>query len=274
MSNWEGDDDEYCTTAADFQDARRVCDALDIPLHRVSFAGRVSRPGICPFLARVRRRAHAKSGRAVQSGNQIRRVPRLHAPPRRIEHRHRALRATAPLRPGTLLMKAADASKDQSYFLHGVEPSALRQDPVPVGRAAQGRGPPARPRGGPGGVRQAGQHRHLLHRRAPIPGVLEPLHQHRGRARSKMPRATSSASIAGLRSTPSANARASAWAAEPGRPRRPGTSPIKDLPRNALIVVQEHDHPLLMSRALRGRGDAVAERAAGARRRRAVSIAR
>src|SRR5271166_5767372 len=37
MSNWE-DDDSYCTTAADFQDARRVCDKLAIPLHRVSFA--------------------------------------------------------------------------------------------------------------------------------------------------------------------------------------------------------------------------------------------
>src|SRR5579864_7824557 len=37
MSNWE-DDDGYCTTAADFQDARRVCDILGIALHRVSFA--------------------------------------------------------------------------------------------------------------------------------------------------------------------------------------------------------------------------------------------
>ena len=38
MSNWE-DDDGYCTTAADFQDARRVSDILGVPLHRVSFAG-------------------------------------------------------------------------------------------------------------------------------------------------------------------------------------------------------------------------------------------
>jgi len=38
MANWEDDDDAYCTAAADFQDARRTCDTLDIPLHRVSFA--------------------------------------------------------------------------------------------------------------------------------------------------------------------------------------------------------------------------------------------
>src|SRR5580700_6046855 len=37
MSNWE-DDDAYCTVAEDYQDARRVCELLDIPLHRVSFA--------------------------------------------------------------------------------------------------------------------------------------------------------------------------------------------------------------------------------------------
>ncbi len=38
MSNWEDEDDAYCTTAGDFQDARLVCDTLNIPLHRVSFA--------------------------------------------------------------------------------------------------------------------------------------------------------------------------------------------------------------------------------------------
>src|ERR1700733_12371287 len=38
MSNWEDDDDAYCPTAADFQDARRVCETLGIVLHRASFA--------------------------------------------------------------------------------------------------------------------------------------------------------------------------------------------------------------------------------------------
>src|SRR5260370_19915508 len=37
MSNWD-DGDAYCTAATDFQDARRVCQVLDLPLHRVSFA--------------------------------------------------------------------------------------------------------------------------------------------------------------------------------------------------------------------------------------------
>ena len=37
MSNWE-DDDDYCTGAQDFQDARATAGELGIPLHRVSFA--------------------------------------------------------------------------------------------------------------------------------------------------------------------------------------------------------------------------------------------
>src|SRR3984893_627338 len=38
MSNWEEDDDAYCTAAQDFQDARAVARELGIPLHRVRFA--------------------------------------------------------------------------------------------------------------------------------------------------------------------------------------------------------------------------------------------
>ena len=37
MSNWEEDDDAYCTAAQDFQDARAVARELGIPLHRASF---------------------------------------------------------------------------------------------------------------------------------------------------------------------------------------------------------------------------------------------
>src|SRR4029078_6520526 len=37
MSNWD-DDDDYCTGAQDFQDARATALALGIPRHRVSFA--------------------------------------------------------------------------------------------------------------------------------------------------------------------------------------------------------------------------------------------
>ena len=37
MTNWE-DDDAYCTAAEDLQDARKVCERLNIPFHSVNFA--------------------------------------------------------------------------------------------------------------------------------------------------------------------------------------------------------------------------------------------
>ena len=37
MTNWE-DDDGYCTASADLQDARRVADELQLPLHTVNFS--------------------------------------------------------------------------------------------------------------------------------------------------------------------------------------------------------------------------------------------
>ena len=37
MTNWE-DDDGYCTAAQDLQDARQVCEQLDIRWHHVYFA--------------------------------------------------------------------------------------------------------------------------------------------------------------------------------------------------------------------------------------------
>jgi hypothetical protein len=37
MSNWD-EDDAYCTSAADLQDARAVCNELGIVLHTVNFA--------------------------------------------------------------------------------------------------------------------------------------------------------------------------------------------------------------------------------------------
>ena len=39
MKNWEEDDtDTYCSASADVEDAKAVCDTLQIPLHTVNFA--------------------------------------------------------------------------------------------------------------------------------------------------------------------------------------------------------------------------------------------
>ena len=54
MSNWDEDEDGYCTAAQDYQDARQVCEQLGIPLHKVSFAGEYRERVFAYFLSEYR----------------------------------------------------------------------------------------------------------------------------------------------------------------------------------------------------------------------------
>ena len=73
MTNWD-DDDGYCTAAQDLQDAREVCQQLDIPLHHVNFSRDYRDRVFSYFLDEYRAGRTPESGRAVQPGNQVRRV--------------------------------------------------------------------------------------------------------------------------------------------------------------------------------------------------------
>jgi len=133
MSNWEDDDDAYCTTARDFQDARRVCETLGIVLHRVSFAAqyreRVFQLFLREYAAGRTPNPDVLCNREIKFGVCLDYMHRLGAS--RIATGHYAqLRQT---QTGTQLLKAADTAKDQSYFLHGVAPSALGRTLFPLG---------------------------------------------------------------------------------------------------------------------------------------------
>ncbi len=93
MSNWEEDDDGYCTAAADFQDARTVAAELGIPLHRVSFASEYRDRVFAHFLAEYRAGRTPNPDVLVQSRDQVRRLLRVRQAPRRRPLRHRPLRA-------------------------------------------------------------------------------------------------------------------------------------------------------------------------------------
>lgn len=54
MSNWDEDEDGYCTAAEDYQDARSVCERLGVPLHKVSFAGEYRERVFAYFLEEYR----------------------------------------------------------------------------------------------------------------------------------------------------------------------------------------------------------------------------
>ena len=132
MSNWE-DDDGYCTAAADLQDARRVCEQLDIPLHHVNFAkqyrDRVFKYFLDEYRAGRTPNPDVLCNREIKFGAFRDYAKRLGGELLATGHY-----ARTDIPDGQVqLMKAADKTKDQSYFLHAVSASALAETLFPLG---------------------------------------------------------------------------------------------------------------------------------------------
>jgi tRNA-specific 2-thiouridylase len=256
MSNWEDDEDAYCTTASDWQDARRVCDTLKIPLHRASFAGEYRERVFAHFL---REYAAGRTpnpdvlcNREIKFGVCLDYMHRLGAAKIATGHYARVTGANVPgagLVAGggaVRLLKAADRAKDQSYFLHSIAPAALADTLFPLGglhkqevRArAHAAGLSVSDKPDSTGICFIGERpfqeflsRHLKTRAGPIEDASgRTLGEHRGLALYTL----------GQRSGLGVGGRAGAAEA-------PWYVAVKDTARNALIVVQDHDHPLLMS---------------------------
>jgi len=134
MKNWEDDDDdEYCSTRQDWIDAVSVADVLGIDIEAVNFAaeykdrvfaeflreyqaGRTPNPDV---LCNAEIKFKAFLDHALQLGAE------------RIATGHYArVRAAGD---GFQLLKAADASKDQSYFLHRLNQAQLSKTLFPLG---------------------------------------------------------------------------------------------------------------------------------------------
>jgi len=134
MKNWEESFDAgYCAAAEDLDDARAVCETLEIPLHQVNFTteyqdrvfryfldeygrGRTPNPDI---LCNTEIKFRAFLDHARRLGADI------------IATGHNARREE---RGGCQhLLKGRDSSKDQSYFLHGLDQVQLASALFPVG---------------------------------------------------------------------------------------------------------------------------------------------
>src|SRR5450755_1868060 len=110
MKNWEDDDtDEYCTSRRDLVDAASVADVVGIELEAVNFAAEYRERVFAQFL---REYAQSLGADAIATGH--------YARLRSIDGR-------------TELLKAADATKDQSYFLHQLTQRQLVAARLPVG---------------------------------------------------------------------------------------------------------------------------------------------
>jgi tRNA-specific 2-thiouridylase len=248
MSNWEDDDDAYCTTATDFQDARRVCEALGIALHRVSFAAqyreRVFKLFLREYAAGRTPNPDVLCNREIKFGVCLDYMHRLGASWIATGHYARLQHTAA----GPQLLKARDTAKDQSYFLHGITAPALSKTVFPIGelrktevrRLAHAAGLPVYDKPDSTGICFIGERpfqeflsRYLRTETGPIENDRgRVLGEHRGLALYTL----------GQRSGLGIGGRAGSAAA-------PWYVAGKDTERNALIVVQDQDHPLLLSDA-------------------------
>ncbi len=134
MDNWEdGEDETYCTAAEDFQDARQVCETLGVPLHKVNFAAeyreRVFKHFLEGYAAGYTPNPDVLCNSEIKFKAFLEHALRLGA--QHIATGHYA--RLAPVADGVKLLKAKDAGKDQSYFLHTVPQAALQRAMFPLG---------------------------------------------------------------------------------------------------------------------------------------------
>ena len=188
MKNWEDDDDsEYCSSNEDFVDAAAVADVIGIEIEHVNFAAEYKDRVFAEFLREYQ--AGRTPNPDVLCNAEIKfkafldHAMRLGA--EKIATGHYARVRRSAQRRSFELLKGLDDTKDQSYFLHRLNQAQLAQDAVPGGRAAQDRGAAHRRGDRPAQREEEGLDRHLLHRRAAVPRVPQPLHLEGTRARSR-----------------------------------------------------------------------------------------
>ncbi len=250
MSNWDEEDDSYCTAAQDFQDARAVARELAIPLHRVSFAAQY-RDRVFEYFLNEQRAGRTPNpdvlcNREIKFGVALTYVRRLGGSHFATGHYARLVK-----RPDgtTELHKARDAAKDQSYFLHAVAPEHLAESLMPLGELEKGTvrerarraGLPVFDKPDSTGICFIGERpfREFLGKFLDkTPGPIESpdgeiLGTHQGLAFYTLGQ-RGGLQIGGRR----------------GRSEEPWYVAAKDARRNVLVVVQGHDHPLLASEAL------------------------
>lgn len=134
MKNWEQDDrDGYCAAAQDLADAQTVCDQLGIKLHSVNFASEYWDRVFSHFLSEYEQARTPNPdilcNKEIKFKAFLEHALQLGADFIATGHYAKIQRHDDT----ATLHKAKDRDKDQSYFLHAIDPNALRKTLFPVG---------------------------------------------------------------------------------------------------------------------------------------------
>ena len=273
MKNWEDDDDsEFCSSRQDFLDAASVADVIGIEIEHVNFAaeykdrvfaeflreyqaGRTPNPDVlCNAEIKFKAfldHAFALGAEKIATGHyaRVRECPHVASPLAPEE-------ARAASGSSFQLLKGLDPLKDQSYFLHRLNQAQLSKTLFPVGElpktevrriAAEIKLPNAKKKDSTGicfiGERPFRDflNRYLSH----APG---PILDERGRRLGE--HVGLSFYTLGQRQGLGIGGVKDKKAPRGGGEHLPWFVARKDLERNALIVVQGHEHPWLQYRSL------------------------
>jgi len=251
MKNWEEDDTaEYCSAAADLQDAREVADRLGIPLHTVNFSSEYWERVFAYFLEEYR--AGRTPNPDVLCNREIKfraflefALERLDADSIATGHYAALSREGGRFR----LMRSADEDKDQTYFLYLLDQTQLSRALFPLARLRKPQVRELAARTGfsnhlkkdSTGICFIGERkfRDFLQRYLPAqPGdIVDPGGRVIGRHEGLMYYTLGQRQGLGIGGMQDADA--SPWYVAG-----------KDLDRNRLVAVQGHNHPLLMRQQL------------------------
>lgn len=250
MKNWEEDDDaDYCSAAEDLHDAQSVCDTLGIKLHTVNFSSEYWDNVFQHFLAEY------EAGRTPNPDVMCNREIKFKAfldfaqglGAERIATGHYA--RTRESNGHIDLLRSRDTNKDQTYFLHTLDQQQLTHACFPLGditkdnvrNLAREASLTTHKKKDSTGICFIGERRFrdFLQRFLPArPGDIvsrdgDKLGEHDGLMYYTLGQRQ------GLRLGGVAGCEEQAWYVA-----------AKELESNRLIVVQGHDHPLMLSRGL------------------------
>ena len=120
MQNWQTEPGEACTSEVDFEDASKVCDSLDIPLHKANFSDEYWDRVFKEFLSEHEKgrtpNPDVLCNREIKFKSFLDYAFKIGADHIATGHYAKTLQKDGK----TFLMRAKDLNKDQTYFLHEV----------------------------------------------------------------------------------------------------------------------------------------------------------